>query len=663
MKFWKGSGVISHNDTANIPLMHREDDEASKAVATTSSNSSASLPLRIEATPNQVAATTSETAWPSQVKEAFTTAVKTFEEEAKELHEEAQEAFARVVRSFDVIPDKEREKKGGGEEDTEKDEYRNNRVPEEDISYAMGHNSVIEIESPAIHHRIPSNANDSTDGINRAIEAANGAVQMSNDPIKPHSNSSTSFSSKRSRTTEELSPCVQLVTELSGEEDNDDAATTEDDNRAVNDGKVRSLGNFGSLSFSLRRKSRSSKAKRNQKKESEKDSSLARESSLSSVVSSITSEVPQAEEAPNMLTLMQSAEMNQKLRMEAIKRDLARDDPTYESSDWTFDGTLETFDGELDGNGSKSEQNIGFQLLEVIDSFFHCSALFQKKSEDNYNGADDDDSRYDADASFCGTEESSTVGSFVADEDGTFDGNDDETYDDTYAGTNDGTYETYTLEAPQSSSPPRGSFLLARAKSDPISISDNGDDCSSGMDQSHIYMMMTDIRRQRNSIPKKITRARSADYKRESSNFRESTSAFSDFKSQGRVEKEQPPPISEVKAPKKVHGPSSEKESTQSPGSTESSFLGLIAAANGWAAKFLQDEPTTNNMNPIPLQAQWLQAIEESIRKIRAESNLVSPASAGVVKRRYAAEAALQQMLQEATAKKNERNASVPAPK
>lgn len=216
-------------------------------------------------------------------QEVIATAVQTLVEDAKEeakdlheeaqlaakdLHEEAQHAFAHVVRSFERVSDK--------------GEVQDPAASEEAFSFTMRENSLLEPPS-IVSSRMHSNTNDSVDGIDRAVQAADGALALNSSKsrasgsrsrsqevshsrdlnLSQRSRSSRSHSHSNSHshssTTEDLSPSVQLVTEV-----------TESDGNG-SESQIRRMGSFGSLSVSLDGKKEGRKEEKEQLEEEEQE--------------------------------------------------------------------------------------------------------------------------------------------------------------------------------------------------------------------------------------------------------------------------------------------------------------------------------------------------------------------------------------------------------
>lgn len=630
-------------------------------------------------------------------QEAFASVVQSIEEateDAKSPNEGAHQSFADVVKSFDHSSDEEDNNSLAGES------RQSFGVESDQISFSFGQNSMIE---PSFSHvNSASNTTASSDGVSRAVQAANGALAFSTTKSYASgqgASASKSFTSSRSghnsrtssksglfsnltktssqstRTTEDLSPSVQLLTEVMSASGSADADQGGQDGRQNSVSRMRS---FGSASLSSLLPGRKKKEKKSTKVKKREDGFFGSKKKISNVGGDQSIHTGSSTTPGWSSSTPEGQQLRQKIRREAIVRELMDDDNTFQSyDDETYDGTLGTnADWTLADDEEQDEQNIALHLMEQFDTLFLCNSMFLKTPEDPLHEVSDDEDNPAADQSCCGTasifnsqheeapeeEEDQTVRTFDDEtyDDGTYDNGtigtntyctDTGTYDDrtcdtdTVEGTYDGTYDEITMDTATDNGTlddtldgdtleneyHDNSFLsrpklFGRTRSEPS-------EASSVDDQSHIYMMMTTFRRQKSEIPKEIAGSPTKNHKVGTGQSQRSTSAFDSVKSLAQAERE---PMSPAQL-------------------WDKGILGLTPSSpSGWSETYLQDEPTTTNPNPNSIQKEWLKLIEESIQKRKGEDNgtHASRSLRGKLKRRAAAADVLQRMLQEATAKK-----------
>jgi len=723
IKFWKahgaGGGEFDRLDRSSYLTDEELDycDDESKGIGTSCSSQYSST-LGSAGAPSKgsgEAPSAVNNSWSFQ--ETFASVVQSIEEateDAMSLREDVQQVLSDVVKSFDRGSDEEEKDSLAGES------RQSFGIESDQISFSFGQNSVLEPTLPPVTHiRSASNTTASFDGVSRAVQAANGALAFSTtksftsgqgtSTSKSLSSSRSCHNSKTSsksglfsnlsktsshstRTTEDLSPSVKLVTEVVNGFDDADQSGHEGQN------SVSRIRSFGSMSLSSLLPGRKKKEKKSAEEKNKKQgASLGIRKKISNGGGDHTgtssmkhdgrsSEIALRDRSELSSSTPQGKQLRQKIRRDAIVRELlGDDDKTFQSyDDETYDGTYDGTLGTLeDDDDDDDDQNIALQIMEQFDAFFSCNGVFQKNIDDAPHEVSDEEDNPAADQSCCGTasifnvrheeapeEEEQTVRTFDDDtyDDGTFDDRtydngtvdtntyytDNGTYDNGTVGTNTYTYDAGTLEGTydgifdesltletatddgtyddtldgesleyeyQGNSFLNRPKFFGRTRSEPS-------EASSQADQSHIYMMMTKIRRQKSEIPKEITKSPTKDYKVATGHFQPSTSAFDSFKSPAQANKE-------PQSPAQLWG---------------MGVLDLLPGApSGWSET--RDEPTTTNPNPNDVQKKWLKLIEESIQKqVGADNGPHS--SRRKLKRRAAAEDVLQRMLQDATAKK-----------
>lgn len=709
VKFWKHQRVRTSTDRpdGSTLIANEYDDQSGGVGASTSSQYSSAESLSKESSESPPAIKIS---W--SFPGALVGVVQSIEEateDAKLFGDNAQQAIADVVKSFDY---------SSGEEgkDSLAGETHYGVAMNDHVSVPMSPNCTLEVSD--ILNRQQSSANESVDEIARAVRTANRAVQsksiasshgtIANKSVNSNCSGHNSRASRKSgrpskgssrsishssQTTEELSPSVQLVTEFSVADDIDDQ---DRQSRAPDYGeesqsilpRTRSVGSSSLWSSLVGHKkkgiSESDKmsrtklfgGKRANYNSGADHSSMNHDSSTSTAISSVTQGAH-----PDIVSRDVS---RQKVRREAIVRELVDDDNTSQSFDETYDGTIETYDGTLDTyddtlatppvgttGGGEGNQNATSQLLEHFGSMFCCVGLCgQKKlAQARHVETNEDRSCFGATQIFSddGTFDNDTHGDGTYNgtlDNGTYDGTDDNgTYDGTFDGTYDhgftenGTVETGTHECDSFGTYDETFDGTLETATDDDTFNDtvNAESCgyeannspgrqikftgestsdrsevSSLADQSHIYMMMTNSRREKSEIPKEISKKPSGAHKTDARSFRRAVSAFNSFKTV-------------------VSNTGDRKSSSKH---LDRGILARIQVSpTSRSEPHIADEPKTTN--PISasasIQKEWLRAIGDCIHKQGDDTSKITRYSRGTMTRRAAAEEALKRIRRNAT--------------
>ena len=723
IKFWKSEqlGVGADEGLVRSRLTTDEDDEEARVISTSLSSQYSSAQSSAGSPSNGLAES-----WSFQ--DAFASVVQSIEEatlDAQLLREDAQQAIADVVASFEHNSEDEGNSLAG-------ESHHSVGIEGDQITASNGYNSTT--QEPNVLNRRQSTANESVDEIARAVHAANGAVIFSQSKSTVSGQGSKSVNSIRSchnsktsrnsslvssslHSTEDLSSRVQLVTEFNQVDD-----TKEQDQNPIS--RIRSFGSGSLQSFLAGRKKKEKSDSVKKKKGKvfggsraksragvDQSGSKNRDSSHSTSTSSVTHEPVVPREGDSALDASIPT-MRQKIRREAIVREMMEEDNTSLSVDDTYDETLETYDGTLatdtveSTGGAESDHDIAFQCMEQFGFMFSCDGICQKKLTDTRDVSRGEDVPT-GDQSCCGTaaifgahqeetlEDITDVQTIETYDDGTLENGtyDDETDDATFDsgtyddgtcngtfdnGTFDGTFDNGTYDGTCDTSTDNGTFDMGTLEGASLGTNDDtfddtletatdadtfeetlndesfgyeGDsvlgrqpnsngrirsdksEASSLADQSHIYMMMTKIRREKRQIPKEISEKTAGDCEAGAGYFQRSASACDGKKSHVAI-------------------PGNRKKASKV--NQEKGILCRIQVSpTSWSETYVESDPTKTNSNHTSIQKQWLRAIGQYIHKQDDEdSSSLSRYSRSKLKRRVAAEEALKRMRLEATRKK-----------